>query len=172
MPVTFRPPERRTPPKAAHALAVDTVDVRRAQPADLDGLVPLFDAYRDYFASTGNAATSRHFLSDRLTTGDSVIFAGELDGGICGFVQLYPLFSSWYARRLWFLSDLFVAEHARGLGFARALVARCERHARETGAKGLLVEIPFSEPRLVSFYEALGYRKDAVFEVYRLDTRE
>ncbi|MEO7039839.1 MAG: GNAT family N-acetyltransferase [Candidatus Elarobacter sp.] len=71
-------------------------------------------------------------------------------------------------RRLWFLSDLFVDPAARGHGIARALIAQVEHHARETGAKGLLVEIPFSEPKLTGLYEAAGYRKDAVFDVYRL----
>lgn len=51
---------------------------------------------------------------------------------------------------------------------ARALIARVERHAHETGAKGLLVEIPFSEPKLIELYESAGYRKDAGFDVYRL----
>ena len=143
------------------------VEIRAAERADAEALAPLFEAYRKYFTGIDDADAGFAFLQQRLERGDSTIFIGTADGRPAGFIQLYPLFSSWYVRPLWFLSDLYVTEGARGLGIARRLVARCEEHARATGAKGSMVEIPFSEPRLVRFYECAGYRKDAVFEVYR-----
>jgi GNAT superfamily N-acetyltransferase len=147
------------------------IDVRAAGPDAAGALAPLFEAYRSHFTGVADDARGDAFLRERLERGDSVIFAGFAAGRIAGFAQLYPLFSSWYAKRLWFLSDLFVAPGARGLGLAKRLVARCTDHARATGAKGLMVEIPLSEPRLIRFYESAGYRKDAVFEMYRLETR-
>ena len=144
------------------------VNVARAGVDDCTALAPLFEAYRRHFTGADDPAGSRAFLAERLARGDSVVYLAGTPERIAGFIQLYPLFSSWYVRPLWFLSDLFVDPSARGHGVARALIARVEEHARETGAKGLLVEIPFSEPKLIGLYESAGYRKDAVFDVYRL----
>jgi ribosomal protein S18 acetylase RimI-like enzyme len=99
---------------------------------------------------------------------ESVVF-GAFDGKrAAGFVQLYPLFSSWYAQRQWFLSDLYVAPEFRRMGLARRLLDECTRFARETTARSVLVELPFSEPHLVHLYEAADYRRDEVFALYRL----
>lgn len=144
------------------------VRVSRAGVDACDTLAPLFEAYRRHFTGSDDPAGSRAFLAERLARGDSVVYLAALQDRVAGFIQLYPLYSSWYVRPLWFLSDLFVDPATRGHGVARALIARVEQHAHETGAKGLLVEIPYSEPKLIGLYESAGYRKDAVFDVYRL----
>jgi GNAT superfamily N-acetyltransferase len=83
-------------------------------------------------------------------------------------LQLYPLFSSWYATRQWFLSDLFVDPSYQRRGIARKLLDASTQFARETQARSVLVELPFSEPHLVQLYEAAGYGRDTVFALYRL----
>lgn len=138
----------------------------RAGSAHLEELLPLFDAYRAYFAG-GTPAGSRSFLRERLERQDSVIFVDDARP-MRGFIQLYPLFSSWYATRIWFLSDLFVVPEARGQGIARALVRAAERFARSEGSRSIMVEIPHSEPHLVRFYEDAGYERDRTFDLYRL----
>ncbi len=141
--------------------------IRAAHAGDLDALAPLFEGYRRHFTGADDAESGRAFLAERLQRADSVLYVADERGSLRGFIQLYPLFSSWYARRLWFLSDLYVDPAFRGRGLARALVARVEQHARDTGARGLMVEIPHAEPHLVGFYEGAGYCRDEVFAMYR-----
>ena len=145
-----------------------SLTVRTATPEDVEEIVPLFDAYRQFFTKQPDLATSRAFLAERLEKGESVVLAAFDGGRAAGFLQLYPLFSSWYCRRQWFLSDLYVAEEFRKLGIGKRLVESCIDFAARTQARAILVELPFSEPHLVKFYGELGFNKDAVFDLYRL----
>lgn len=141
------------------------METRRALSSDREEVLPLFQAYRAYFAG-GTPTGSREFLTERLIRQDSVILLDDASPSR-GFIQLYPLFSSWYATRIWFLSDLFVAQAARGQGIARALVAAAETFARAESSRSIMVEIPHSEPHLVTFYERAGYERDRTFDLYR-----
>lgn len=141
--------------------------IRLATGADLDAVAPLFDAYRRFFTKRPDLDVSRSFLGERLERGESVVLAAFDGAAALGFLQLYPLFSSWYCRRQWFLSDLYVDEAFRERGVGRELVRACIAYAKSTEARAILVELPFSEPHLVKFYGELGFAKDEVFELYR-----
>ncbi|MGI8561687.1 MAG: hypothetical protein ACR2J7_09720 [Luteimonas sp.] len=56
-----------------------SIVVRRADIADLDALVPLFDAYRVFYQQDSDPATARDFLDARLRRGESVILLAERD---------------------------------------------------------------------------------------------
>lgn len=141
--------------------------VRNATVDDVDAVAPLFDLYRQFFAGREELERSRAFLRERLERKESVVLAAFDDAGCAGFLQLYPLFSSWYCKRQWFLSDLYVMEDRRQLGIGRKLVHACIDFAKHTDSRSILVEIPFSEPHLVKFYSELSFVKDDVFELYR-----
>jgi ribosomal protein S18 acetylase RimI-like enzyme len=141
--------------------------IRTATPDDLDAVAPLFDAYRQFFTKTPDIAVSRRFLSERLERGESVVLVAYDGDAAAGFLQLYPLFSSWYATRQWFLSDLYVDEAFRERGIGKRLVQSSVDFAKQTNSRAILVELPFSEPHLTRFYGDLGFAKDAVFELYR-----
>jgi ribosomal protein S18 acetylase RimI-like enzyme len=145
--------------------------IRTAAIGDLDGLVPLFDAYRTFFTKRPDLEVSRTFLSARIEREESVILAAFEDKACSGFLQLYPLFSSWYCRRQWFLSDLYVEPRFRERGVGKRLVRACLDYADKTDARAVLVELPLSEPHLVRFYERLGFSKDGVFDLYRAAVR-
>ena len=144
--------------------------IRSAASGDVDAIAPLFDAYREFFTQKPDLAVSRGFLQERLERGESVVLAAFDGDAAAGFLQLYPLFSSWYAKRQWFLSDLYVAEAFRKRGIGARLVAAAIEYAEQTQSRAILVELPFSEPHLTRFYAALGFEKDAVFELYRRAT--
>jgi ribosomal protein S18 acetylase RimI-like enzyme len=141
--------------------------IRNATPDDLDAIAPLFDAYRLFFTKAPDIEVSRRFLGERLERGESVVLAAFDGETAAGFLQLYPLFSSWYAKRQWFLSDLYVAEEFRERGIGKRLVKASIDFAKQTNARAILVELPHSEPHLVKFYGELGFAKDSVFELYR-----
>jgi GNAT superfamily N-acetyltransferase len=143
------------------------VSVEQATRSDVDAIVPLFDAYRAFFTGGNRDEESRRFLEERLSKGESVIFVARDGESAVGFIQLYPLWSSWYCRRIWFLSDLYVDEAARNRGIGRRLVERVIEYARETNAASVMVELPRSEPHLAEFYGKLGFDRDPVFELAR-----
>jgi GNAT superfamily N-acetyltransferase len=147
-----------------------SASITRATAADVAAIAPLFDAYRAFFTGGNRLGESRSFLEERIARDESIVFLAREeseDGEAVGFVQLYPLWSSWYCRRIWFLSDLYVTESARKRGIGRQLVERVIDYARETNAASVMVELPRREPHLEEFYRRLGFVRDAVFELAR-----
>jgi ribosomal protein S18 acetylase RimI-like enzyme len=143
--------------------------IRRATRDDAEPLARLFDAYRVFYGQPTDLTAARAFLDERLDRDESVIFLAEdEDGRLCGFVQLYPAFSSVSTPpgRFWLLNDLYVEEQMRRHGIGRALMERAERHARETGAVGLTLSTAIDNLRAHRLYESVGYRRDTGFFVY------
>ncbi len=143
------------------------IEVRRAAIADLEEVASLFDLYRGFFTKKPDMETSSEFIGERLTQGDSAVFVALCDGKGVGFLQLYPLFSSWYATRIWFLSDLYVDESRRKSGTGKLLVQCAQQFAQHGQARSIMVEIPHSEPHLVEFYKNLNFERDKTFDLYR-----
>lgn len=143
------------------------IEVRRAGAADLDALTPLYTAYRRHFNPHAQPDDSRPFLQQRFERDECVVFLAFDDDIACGFILLYPLWSSWYCKRIWFLSDLYVAFEQRKRGAGQRLVERVKAFAGESGAKSVMVELPRSEPHLTAFYDSLGFARDPVFELAR-----
>jgi ribosomal protein S18 acetylase RimI-like enzyme len=152
---------------------VSAVEIRRASTADLDLLVPLFDAYRQFYRQPPDPARARGFLAERLTGGESVVFLALEHAGAeptpAGFTQLYPIFSSTRCRRSWLLNDLFVAPAFRKAGVARRLMDAARRHAVETGATEIELMTAHTNAAAQALYESLGYELDREFRHYVLD---
>ena len=135
----------------------------------LEAIAPLFDAYRGFFTQTPDLDVSRRFLTERIERGESVVFAA-FDGE-----ERHRVSAA--------LSALLVVVRAAAMVSERSL--RCRRTSSDAasasawsppapslpsdgGSRAILVELPFSEPHLATFYGQLGFGKDAVFELYRL----
>jgi GNAT superfamily N-acetyltransferase len=134
--------------------------IRRASAADLDALVPLFDAYRVFYAQPSDPVRARDFLADRLANGESVVLVAERGPSAIGFTQLYPIFSSVRTARTWLLPALFVAEGARRGGVARALLDAAAAFAREQGAAGVMLETTRDNGPARALYRAAGWNED------------
>ncbi|HTM69580.1 MAG TPA: GNAT family N-acetyltransferase [Luteimonas sp.] len=134
--------------------------IRRASAADLDALVPLFDAYRVFYAQPSDPVRARDFLADRLANGESAVLVAERGPSAIGFTQLYPIFSSVRTARTWLLNDLFVAEGARRGGVARALLDAAAAFAREQGAAGVMLEATRDNGPARALYRAAGWNED------------
>ena len=57
----------------------------------------------------------------------------EVDGAPVGFALFFHNYSTWAGRAGLYVEDLFVEEHARGLGLGRALMAAIAKVADERG---------------------------------------
>jgi GNAT superfamily N-acetyltransferase len=142
--------------------------IRPADAADLEALVPLFDAYRVFYQCPSDPDSALRFLEARLAAGDSRIFLAFREGRAVGFTQLYPSFSSLSMRRLWILNDLYVAPEARRNGTGRALMDAAADFARADGAKGLALSTQIGNQVAQVLYAKLGYRRDEEFFHYFL----
>ena len=136
-----------------------------------DEVARLYHSYREYFAAgaASDPALSATFLKDRIARSECVLFVALADGRAVGFINLYPLWSSWYCKRIWFVSDLYVDDSARRRGAAALLVERAKAFAKDSGASSMMVELPKNEPHLYKFYANLGFIKDKTFDLARFD---
>jgi ribosomal protein S18 acetylase RimI-like enzyme len=152
----------------AHEVKIIT---SRATLDDLDALTALFDGYRVFYKQASDPALARAFIEERLQRSESVIFIAR-DGGnreVLGFTQLYPMFSSVSARRIWVLNDLFVAHAARNRGVARTLMDCARDFAMEAGALRLILETAEDNHAAQALYESLGYVRESGERHYVLE---
>ena len=144
------------------------IEIRRAVPADVAALAPLFDAYRGFYGRPSDLPLARRFLTERLARGESVILLA-LDGTeLCGFTQLYPLYSSLRCRPIWILSDLFVTPGRRRSGAGRQLLEAAHAFGRAQGAASIELDTAHTNTAAQALYESLGYERDREFRHYAL----
>ena len=145
------------------------ITVRQATIGDLAALVPLFDAYRQFYEQPSDPDLARRFLFDRFEHGESVIFiARDEDGRAVGFTQLYPSFSSTRAARLFILNDLFVTPDGRGRGVGGLLLAAAADYGRATGAVELALSTARTNLTAQALYKAKGWKRDETYLTYEL----
>lgn len=113
--------------------------LRRAEPADLDALLPLIEAYQAFYeVAPVETAVNQAFFS-RFLGGDEIgwIYVADSGDGPLGFACFYRHKSSLSATDTVLMNDLFVVEAARGSGVGRALINQGLDLARESGASCL-----------------------------------
>ena len=146
-----------------------TDSVRCATIHDLDRLVPLFDAYRQFYGQPPDPILARQFLGDRLVRDQSVVLIAEdRDGAAIGFVQLFPTFSSILAAPVFILHDLFVIPAARRRGVGTLLLKAGAETGRTAGAVRLELATAITNIPAQNLYEALGWKRDTEFYQYGL----
>jgi len=143
--------------------------VRQAGFDDLDSVVPLFDAYRQFYKQASDPVLARSFLQDRFRNNESIVFlAFKPNGSALGFTQLYPSFSSGLARRIFILNDLFVVPEARRHGVGGALLQAAAEFGVKSGAVRLALSTALDNAAAQALYERSGWRRDTVFCTYTL----
>ena len=145
------------------------ISVKQATLADLDAVVPLFDAYRQFYRQPPDLGLARQFLSERLERGESIILLAALsEGPVAGFAQLYPSFSSGAARRLLIFNDLFVAPEFRRAGVGKALLSAAAAEGRKMGAVRLTLSTEATNQTAQALYESNGWQRNSEFYTYNL----
>jgi len=144
------------------------IETIRASLEHLDGLVPLFEAYRSFYGHQAVGNEAREFLTGRIRHEESAIFLARSGKQPAGFTQLYPLFSSVNLCRIWLLNDLYVSERARRCGVATALLDAATEHARRSGAHELLLQTGRDNVAAQALYEHGGWRRQDDYYWYDL----
>jgi len=146
--------------------------IRRLGPADLDGLVPLFAAYLDFYRVRQTPDNQRSFLAERLAAKDSAAFgAFDKDGRMVGFALCHFSHNSLRLSPACILHDLFVSSEARRRGTARSLLLAVHSAAREAGACEVVLSTAHDNRKAQGLYESAGYKRDEVFRTYVRDLR-
>jgi ribosomal protein S18 acetylase RimI-like enzyme len=125
--------------------------IRRAAPADLDGLLALEQA-----TFAGDRISRAQWRRHIAGTSANVLVAGAcrcVDGAAVMFYRR----GSRSAR----LYSLAVHDRARGAGLGAALLAAAEADARARGCTTLRLEVNTGNAAAIALYERRGYRRGA-----------
>ena len=139
---------------------------RQAIFSELDAVVPLFDAYRQFYNQASDLPGARAFLRDKFNHGESVIFLAWEGSTPVGFTQLFPSFSSVSMARTFVLNDLFVAPSHRRQGVGALLLDAAVAHGRALGAVRLSLTTNIANVTAQATYEARGWQRDQAFYAY------
>lgn len=140
-----------------------TLVIRPATEADLDAIgeicVAAYDAAGQLEPGSPYATTLRDSRS-RMT--DGLLLVAERDGSIVGTTTITPPGSSF--REIGSDDEvefrfLAVAPPAWRTGVGEALVAACEQHARETGARALAICVRDTNTSAAAMYERMGFTR-------------
>ena len=146
-----------------------TISVFAGQLKHLPDLVPLFDAYRQFYKQASDLEGARAYLLERLSHGEATVFIAYDETRAVGFTLLYDTFTSVAMKPLCILNDLYTVPEARGQGAGTALIARACEHARTTGAFRLRLRTANDNLTAQSVYEKLGFKRDEVYFTYDLN---
>lgn len=137
------------------------------QQPEVGKVVPLFDAYRQFYEQPSNIGMARRYLSERIEGKDCVLFAAQSDGDECfGFTLLYPTFCSVAAQKAWILYDLFVDPSQRRKGIAQKLLAAAQQFGANSGAAWLRLETAKTNVAGNRLYEKMGWQQETAFHTY------
>ena len=145
------------------------ISVQAGELKHLSDLVPLFDAYRQFYKQASDLDGARAYLLDRLSHGEATVFIAYDGPRAIGFVLLYDTFTSVAMKPLCILNDLYTVPEARGLGAGTALIARAREHAVATGAFRLRLRSAQDNLTAQSLYEKLGFKRDGIYFTYDLN---
>lgn len=150
------------------ASTINGITVRQAVLADLDGLVPLLDQYRQFYKRASDLSAARAFLLERFNHGESVLFIAHEGSVALGFAQLYPSFSSVSLARVFVFNDLFVAEAGRRKGIAKRLIEASADYAKSLGAIAMSLSTAKNNDDAQALYRATGWAREETYIEYNL----
>lgn len=136
----------------------ETVTVRPARREDLPRVWTLLNGLAEYERWTEYVTGTREELGEALfgPSPAAECLVAERGGEIVGYAIVFPMFSSFRARRFLWLEDLFVAPEARGTGAGKALLAAVARLAVERGDPRVdWIVLDWNQPA-IEFYRRMG----------------
>ena len=149
-----------------------TINVHAGELKHLSELVPLFDAYREFYKQASNLEGARAYLLERLSLNEATVFIAYDGPRAVGFTLLYDTFTSVAMKPLCILNDLYTTPEARGMGAATALIARAREHALAKGAFRLRLRTAQDNLTAQNVYEKLGFKRDEIYFTYDLNPEQ
>lgn len=143
--------------------------ISKATISHLKDLVPLFNAYRQFYKQQSNIKGAEQFLRQRLEQNDSIIFVAYINNQPVGFTQLYHLFSSVSMQPMYLLNDLFVDNDYRGKGIGEALINTTKQLAKVENQKGIAIQTAYDNPAQ-ELYKRLGFKPDSDLHFFWTNT--
>lgn len=136
------------------------MQIEQVTRSNFHSVVPLFDAYRQFYGQPADQHSAQQFLEERVMKKESIIFIARIDGVPAGFVQLYPTFSSVALQKTFILNDLYVGERFRQQGVGRRLIEQCYTYCIEKRARYITLETAKDNHQAQKLYKQMGMQQE------------
>jgi GNAT superfamily N-acetyltransferase len=150
---------------------MSVIEIRPATPDDKHSLLHLLDAHADFEQMPRPTPEARERLL-RDGFGDQSRFSAflaSLDGRDVGYAITYEAYSSFLARPILYLEDIFVYEEARGKGFGGAMFQHLVNEAVQRGCARMEWMVVDWNDNAIGFYQRRGAEPLDDWRTYRLD---
>lgn len=145
------------------------MQIRLIKEDDAGLLVPVFDAYRQFYEQPSNEADARGYLEARLFASDCFgVVAINGDGKAAGFGLVYPTWSSVRMAPVWVLNDFYVVPDARGSDLASDLMEALFSHARQRGVGQISLITHETNVRAQALYRKTGWKQSEFLRFEKL----
>lgn len=137
------------------------VHVRRARPDDAPRFLALVHELARYEKMEGpTPEAERRLLEDAFGPRPryDLLLAERQGGEVVGYAVVFETYSTFRARPVLYLEDVYVTPEARGAGAGRALMAHLAREALRRGCPRLAWVVLDWNRDAQAFYERLGAR--------------
>ena len=135
-----------------------TLDLRRAR-YDSSDAAALTEVVQQYYVAVYGEPDTTPFTAEEFAPPRGGFLVGYLDGRpvAMGGWRFAPYRAPAGARRAAEIKRMYVADEARGRGFARALLVALEDEARTAGADWMVLETGQPQVAAVGLYRRGGY---------------
>lgn len=134
--------------------------VRPATPADLPRVVALMRELAEFEKLEGpDDAAAARLGEDAFGRGRIGVLVGERDGEVVAYAVVLETYSTFLARPLLYLEDLYVTPAARRSGVATAMMGAVAREAQLRGCARVAWAVLDWNEAARRFYAALGARE-------------
>jgi ribosomal protein S18 acetylase RimI-like enzyme len=143
------------------------IDIRRLASEDVPAWLELVDGAADAFGMERPTPEARQrLIVETLAQSTRLhVLIAAYDQKLIGYACYYLGYTSFKARPVLHLEDLFILETYRSQGIGRALLRACAGAAIEADCARMEWFVQIHNPRAIEFYRRLGA---SVFEEFRL----
>ena len=143
------------------------MDIIRASLDHIEQLIPLVDAYRQFYKQPSDLMSVKAYVQERLSNNQCVVFIAYEGSEMLGFTMLYHHYTTVALGHVWLLNDLFTTPRARRKGVGETLMKHAADFAKADGAKRIWLRTAVDNVTAQALYEKMGYKRDEQF--YRYD---
>ncbi len=145
------------------------MNIQQINQDNSDLVIPLFDLYWQFYFQASDTDSAKVYLTNRLKRHEVTIFVcTDKTENACGFVLLYPDYSSVSMEQYWILNDLFVCSQVRGKGVSKLLINRAHEYCQSSGRSKITLETAQDNLVAQTLYEKLGYREETGVKHYSI----
>ena len=137
------------------------LEIKRAEPSDLNALLPLVREFYDHFGFAWNEVIKRTLLLEFLNSPEKgrlwVVRSGDRSVGYA-LVPFY--FGLEFDGAVALVDEIFVAPAERGRGIGSRLLEHAVGELSQTGIKVVRLEVDGRHPEAAALYARLGFSSD------------